>query len=232
MGSGTDSISIGYAIKEAASGYPYPFKGIIDDMKLFNRALTDSEVVRYSDSCGSITMQPRDTITRSGLTATFSVSTTISSANYQWQQDAGTGFTNLTNAGPYSGVNTNTLRITGVSGALYTYKYRCLVNNINGCSSVTDTVMLVVPSSISELNTTDYISFHPNPANSFIEISSHSNLHFPCNFYLYNAVGQLVVSQQLSNASERILIQSLPSGVYIGKVETDQNVYTERIFKN
>ncbi|MBS1689636.1 MAG: T9SS type A sorting domain-containing protein [Bacteroidetes bacterium] len=43
-----DSLSIGYDLFEASLGYPYPFKGIIDDMMLYNRVLTSSEINDYT----------------------------------------------------------------------------------------------------------------------------------------------------------------------------------------
>ncbi len=46
MGSGTDSASIGYDIYEASAGYPYAFKGVIDDIRLYNRVLTATEITQ------------------------------------------------------------------------------------------------------------------------------------------------------------------------------------------
>lgn len=39
---------------DTAGGYPYLFNGFIDDMKIYNRALADSEVVQYGASTLSI----------------------------------------------------------------------------------------------------------------------------------------------------------------------------------
>lgn len=50
--------------------------------------------------------------------------------SYQWQVDQGngTGFVNLTNAGVYSGVNTSTLVINGISTGATGYRYRVSIN--------------------------------------------------------------------------------------------------------
>ena len=50
MGTNTDGINIGFDAFDSAAGYPYPFKGIIDDIKLFSKALTQTEVDSYSVS--------------------------------------------------------------------------------------------------------------------------------------------------------------------------------------
>lgn len=57
-------------------------------------------------------------------------------STYQWQVDNGSGtFTNLSNAAPYSAVNTETLNLTAPATSLYGYKYRCFVNG-NSYSNV------------------------------------------------------------------------------------------------
>lgn len=40
--------SIGYDIFDSVGGYPYPFKGVIDDLVLYNYKLSDSAVLAYS----------------------------------------------------------------------------------------------------------------------------------------------------------------------------------------
>ncbi len=47
FGSGTDSLSIGLDIFDAP-GYPYAFTGKIDDIRIYNRILSDVEVVHYN----------------------------------------------------------------------------------------------------------------------------------------------------------------------------------------
>lgn len=55
IGTSMDSVCIGYNIFEAADGYPFPFKGIIDDIKIYNRALSDTEAVTYTTSTLGVT---------------------------------------------------------------------------------------------------------------------------------------------------------------------------------
>ncbi len=90
----------------------------------------------------SISSQPVNKSAPVGSSVLINVGTT-STANFQWQQNSGSGFVNLSNGGIYSGVNTNTLMMNPVSYSLNNYTYRCLINDGN-CSYVTDTARLSV----------------------------------------------------------------------------------------
>jgi hypothetical protein len=84
-----------------------------------------------------------------GSNATFSV-TSPDATSYQWQVNTGSGFTNLANGAPYSGVTTNTLTITGVTSSLNTYQYRVIAST--ACGSTTSnaaTLTVIVPATIT-----------------------------------------------------------------------------------
>src|SRR6185437_9715005 len=50
IGTSTAGISIGLNGSGDIVNYPYPFKGIIDDIRLYNRVLSDSEIQKYDSS--------------------------------------------------------------------------------------------------------------------------------------------------------------------------------------
>ncbi len=52
----------------------------------------------------------------------------MSGTIYQWQQDDGNGFMNITNNSNFSGSTTATLQLTGVPVTWHNYRYRCVVN--------------------------------------------------------------------------------------------------------
>ncbi len=56
-------------------------------------------------------------------------STATGATGYQWQENSGSGFTNLANGGVYSGVTTNTLTITGATAGMSGNLYRCIAYN-------------------------------------------------------------------------------------------------------
>lgn len=63
---------------------------------------------------------------------------------FQWQEDQGAGFVNLTDGGVYSGALSNTLDISDSTG-LDTYQYRVVVSNTGASADVTsDAALLTV----------------------------------------------------------------------------------------
>ncbi|MCB0696057.1 MAG: T9SS type A sorting domain-containing protein [Chitinophagaceae bacterium] len=85
----------------------------------------------------NITTQPVNSTICPGTGASFFVTATGTNLSYQWQVlpgGAGT-WTNLANAGIYSGVTTNILHLTNVTAAYNNNWYRCVVNG--DCSPAT-----------------------------------------------------------------------------------------------
>ena len=62
----------------------------------------------------------------------FSFTTATSGTVYQWQEDNGSGFANIINGPNYSGATTNTLQLVGLPTSYSGYKYRCVVDAVNG----------------------------------------------------------------------------------------------------
>ncbi|MBI5858871.1 MAG: M36 family metallopeptidase [Sphingobacteriales bacterium] len=63
-----------------------------------------------------------------GVNVNFSVNAT-NAAGYQWQVNTGSGFTDLTNVAPYSGVTTATMTITGTTVSMNNYQFRCVIGS-------------------------------------------------------------------------------------------------------
>ncbi len=63
----------------------------------------------------------------------------------------------------------------------------------------------------------DKFLFYPNPASDFISISTTSNLQ-SSTLMIWNPIGQIVLSEKLSNENTRVDISSLKSGVYLYKI--------------
>jgi hypothetical protein len=76
------------------------------------------------------------------------------SFSYQWQEDNGGGFGNITNGGVYSGATSSVLSISAPPTSMNTYRYRCVVSD--GCTSVL--------SGVAILNVTPAFSYISNTA--------------------------------------------------------------------
>jgi hypothetical protein len=147
------------------------FKGKIDDVTVYNRAITNAEVDTLFNGCGSqIATQPVSTGLSSGNQAKFFTSTLPGVSTYQWQIDGGTGYINLSNAGVFSGTNTDTLTITNPSVVLHHNSFRVVVTNDISCDDTSMSAQLIVcgsqitaqPSSLSvvENNTAKFFVSH------------------------------------------------------------------------
>ncbi len=64
-----------------------------------------------------------------GSGVTFTTNNNTVGNIYQWQVNTGSGYTNVSNAGVYSGVNTSSLSLASPPTNFTGYKYRCLITN-------------------------------------------------------------------------------------------------------
>lgn len=69
--------------------------------------------------------------------------TSEGNTTYQWQEDSGSGWTNLQNNGPYSGVNSDSLSISNVPLSFNENLYQCILT-YEECTLVSDIALLEV----------------------------------------------------------------------------------------
>ena len=94
----------------------------------------------------SITSQPTSITTNSTSTVTYTVAATGTSLTYQWQVNSGSGFSNVTNTGVYSGATTASLTLTNPTTGMNTYSYQCVVTNTCPGTATTSIATLSVTS--------------------------------------------------------------------------------------
>ncbi|MBL7764828.1 MAG: fibronectin type III domain-containing protein [Chitinophagaceae bacterium] len=93
--------------------------------------------------CPSISVQPANWNACTGTPTSVSISTTGVVLSYQWEENTGSGYLPLSNAGIYSGVNTPSLTISPASSAMSNYSYRCVINGSCGNVISNDAIMTV-----------------------------------------------------------------------------------------
>ncbi len=111
-------------------------------------AATSNSASLTINSSPAITAQPAASTVCSGGNTIFSV-TASNATSYQWQVDQGSGFSNLTNVTPYSGVTTSTLTITGATTTLNGYAYRCVATGTCSPPATSSSASLTVNASPS-----------------------------------------------------------------------------------
>lgn len=93
----------------------------------------------------NIVTQPANVSISCGpINAQFTYALTGYVATYQWQENRGSGWNNLSNTGVYSGVNTATLTISAPLPAMNLYQYRCSVNGVCGSALTSNATTLTV----------------------------------------------------------------------------------------
>ena len=92
-----------------------------------------------------------------------------------------------------------------------------------------DTILLIDPiNNLNEIDLDSKVHIFPNPANNYLNIKS-EDLKLQ-NIQIYNQLGQLVNSFKISNQQQfQINIQSLPRGIYLTKIQTDQGFLTKKV---
>ena len=101
----------------------------------------------------SITTQPiASTTLCAGGATTYTVAANGTAPAYQWQVSstgAGGPWTDITNAGVYSGATTASLTLTGVTAGMTGYLYRCVVNGTCAPTATSNNTALTVNTPIS-----------------------------------------------------------------------------------
>ena len=119
------------------------FDGDVDDIGIWNRALSASEIAAlYQDCDNLITQQPLSQTRTVGSNAQFYASAG-NNATYQWQVNNGNGFVNVVNNTQYSGATNQGLLVRRVTFANDSTKFRCIVN-LASCTDTTEEVDLYV----------------------------------------------------------------------------------------
>jgi hypothetical protein len=211
---------------------PEYIDGKLDDIGIWNRALDSCEVKDlYNASLGNccalnpITSQPTNQSTSIGNNATFSFTDNLIGATYQWQMDAGTGYSDLSNAGQFSGADTDSLIISTTTMGNHNTLYRCIVTESASCMDTTDvsTLTVIDNTSIGELNNS-LVQLFPNPSNDIITLTLAQNSNGQ--LILTDILGKEVLSKRFTSNEVQLNLKSLASkGTYFAKVlDTTGNV--------
>jgi hypothetical protein len=92
----------------------------------------------------SITRQPGNATVLAGGNTSFTVTATGTIMGYHWQVNGGSGFTNLSDGGVYSGSSSATLSILGAGAELNGYSYRVLVVPYSSSAVTSSSAVLTV----------------------------------------------------------------------------------------
>jgi hypothetical protein len=184
----------------------------------------------YIDVCESISLQPTNVTTTINSTAIFSTNINNPNATYKWRTDLGAGFNDVTNAGQYSGANTNTLTVSYVSMANNNQLFYCRIGSTCDNNQYTDTVVLLINStnSLDEINHINS-SISPNPSAGDFKISGLELYNNISRIYISDVNGTLV--KELDTTSSKFSLGTVQRGVYFLTISADNKHEVIKLIK-
>ena len=189
--------------------------GNLDDIGIWNRALTEVEVLALYEGCQlAITSPPQDlNVTTSVGVANFSVASTPLNPSYQWQTNLGLGFQNLSNAGQYSGATTSSLTVSNLSMSNNNQVFRCIVGD-GSCSDTTaEATLTIIDDAGIQTNNLTELKLYPNPVQDVLNITGLCGKEFE--YEVLSIDGKLL---QKGKSPGEINLKELRKGNYVLRV--------------
>ncbi|HBG69461.1 MAG: hypothetical protein A2W93_01390 [Bacteroidetes bacterium GWF2_43_63] len=177
-----------------------------------------------------ITHNPLSEILHPGDTAYFHAETSGLQPSYQWQSDIGSGFVNLSNSGQYTGVHTDSLKVSNISMTNNNQLFRCLIT-VNQCTDSTSAAILeVIDNTGLGKNSSDKILIFPNPATNLICIKTPAEFHAD-HYSIVDKAGKEVLQGRWHDASYCIDISAFTDGSYVLNIDGSGKVVKSVFFK-
>lgn len=200
-----------------------------NDANFVNSPLWSTDVVPYNCcSANPITAQPTDQSETIGSNATFSFTDALIGATYQWQMDAGTGYNNLSNAGQFSGTDTETLNVSSVTMGNNNTLYRCIVTESSNCQDTTDAATLTVLDNTGIDEIESLVSVHPNPTKDEVTLSVKADL-VGTGFTITDNAGRVVLNDTFKSTEQKVNLSVFDNGVYF--IRTDKESQPVKIIR-
>jgi hypothetical protein len=195
------------------------FSGSLDDIAIWNRALTEAEILALYEGCQlAITTQPQDqNVTTSVGVANFSVASTATNPTYQWQTNLGLGFQNISNAGQYTGATTSSLTVSNLSMSNNNQVFRCIVNDGSCVDTTAEATLTIIDDASIQTNTLTSLKLYPNPVQDVLHVDGSASKEFE--YEVLSIDGKLL---QKGKSQGEISVKELRKGNYVLRVGQQQ----------
>jgi|GEM_PF-3388307 len=213
-----------------------PWNGAIDDIGIWNRVLTDSEIADLYSCKGLISGQPNNQNSAVGQDAVFSAVLSNNATKSQWQSNScNLGWQNVTDNESYSGSSSAILRVKNITVSNHHQKFRLIASNTMSADTSVVAELLVQDTCLTSVATYDtlkikYVStdaginrmsgvirVYPNPAKERLIIESDSfSLSDGLTVSVKNVIGQVVYSSAISDSKHSVTLSSWGgAGLYV-----------------
>ncbi|MBK8610200.1 MAG: T9SS type A sorting domain-containing protein [Chitinophagaceae bacterium] len=116
---------------------------------------TSASILITVNQLPAVTSNPANVTACAGTNASFTVGATGAGITYQWQvsTNGGGAYANISNGTLYGGVTTATLSITGVTNAMNSWRYRCVISGTcPPAANSTGAILTVTPLPVIAIN--------------------------------------------------------------------------------
>ena len=213
LNNNTNYITIGKYVYYGGNTHYFFYNGILDDIGIWNRALTADEVLALYNSCN---VAPQ-VVTGSSSPSSFANSTYTCVNNvgstYNWTVNNGT---------IVNGQGTNSIEILwGTEGM---GSVTVAETTADGClGDVMTFDVVIIPNSIEELS--NAMILYPNPATTNLTLQVKNEM-IGSDFVIYDALGKVVLRDKIRSTNQNISVISLSNGNYILRVGAMNKVFT------
>ena len=187
--------------------------GKIDDVGVWGRALTAQEVNGLYLSCvNSIQIQPQNqTFYTASSNVNFVCSSSDSLASFAWEENNGSGWAALSNSSTFSGVNSDTLVISGATILMDNNQYRCIVTSCKSDTSQAGTLSVI--DNISLFEDFNSMTIGPNPNDGYFTIKVDASI-VGTGYELTDELGRLIEKGKIQSTLQDFDLADKPKGVY------------------
>lgn len=192
---------------------------------------TTDSITLGVNSIPKIITQPTNVSVIQGSDANFSVIAAGQGIAFRWQAGVNGTFSNINNQSIYSGVNTGSLTVSGVTEAQSGFQFRCIIQGSGGCAAEPDTsttanLNVLPPLGINNVAKVES-SVYPNPVSgSTINITVNHSGNETLKYKVVNAVGGIVLDGNIENNqgyNTEISVEGLTPGIYTVQILDNSN---------
>ncbi len=181
------------------------FRGNIDDVAAFNRALTADEVLSLYNGCNVAALAVSGNLTPTQFTQeTYTYPNTVGST-YNWT---------VTNGVIVSGQGTNSIDVMWANTGIGQISV-AETNATNCTGDIVNYDVVVIPVNVEELSNS--MILYPNPATTELNLQITSDL-IGTDLFVFDALGKQILKQQILSTNTIINTSSFAAGNYVVKV--------------
>jgi hypothetical protein len=183
----------------------FNWNGYIDDIGIWNRALTADEVLALYNGCDIASLAVSGNITPTQFTQeTYTYPNTVGST-YSWT---------VTNGVILSGQGTNSIDVTWANSGVGSVSV--VETNASNCTGDEVTYnVVVIPTNVEELSS--QLILYPNPATTELNLQTTAEL-IGSDLFIFDALGKQIHKQQIISTNTRINTSAFAAGNYVVKV--------------